>query len=121
MVVISATCLGSAMDTQEVELEERRSSNEPVVFLVQVVEDDRVGQDLVQELTAERSGLVAQRDRKQPHLTEPLDLLSVLMEERLAALLLSVALGGERIGMSSVRHGTSPLVGGRPSLVHMPG
>src|SRR5947209_6371820 len=54
------------------------------MLLVQVVQDDRVGIDAVQQLAALQPGNVAQGDGKQSHLTEPLYLLPVLMEQRLA-------------------------------------
>jgi serine protease Do len=47
---------------EQVQLVERRSPHEPMVLLVQAVEDLRVGQDAVEHLARLRSRVVAERD-----------------------------------------------------------
>jgi hypothetical protein len=90
---------------QQMELEEGRAADQPVVLLVQVVQDHRVGQDLIEELGALRPSLVAEGDRKQAHLPESLDLFSALMEERLTAFLAGLPIPQEWVRVSNLRHG----------------
>jgi hypothetical protein len=55
-----------------------------VVLLEEGVEDARVRQELVEELTALQPRLVSERDRYESQLGEALDLDAVLAQERLA-------------------------------------
>ena len=59
---------------QEVELVEGRPGDQPVVLLVERVEDHRVGEDLVEQPAALRLRLVGQADRQRPERPEALDL-----------------------------------------------
>ena len=75
---------------QQVELVEGRPGDQPVVLLVERVEDHRVGQDLVEEPAALRSGVRCQRDRQAAERAEALDLLAERRKLRLGGW----ALGG---------------------------
>ena len=59
---------------QEVELIEGGAGDEPVVLLVERVQDHRVGQDLVEELAALLARLGGQGDRQEAQAAESLDL-----------------------------------------------
>jgi hypothetical protein len=91
--------LGGVLVQQQVELVEGVAAHQPVVLLVEVVEDDRVGQRLVERLAARRTCLVIQCDRQVPDGVEGLDLHALLVQERLAGALAPVgaALRLERV------------------------
>jgi hypothetical protein len=57
-----------------------------MVLLVERMQDHRVGEDLVQELAADQASVLRQCDRKEPHGSEPLDLVAALVQERLTRL-----------------------------------
>ena len=62
---------------QQVELVEGRAGDQPVVLLVQRVQDHRVGEDLVEQLAALARAFVRQADRQAPERAERLDLGAV--------------------------------------------
>jgi hypothetical protein len=68
---------------EQVELVEGRPGDQPVVLLVQGIEDGRVGQNAVQELDTLRAGFRRKSDRHEAERAERLDLLAVLAEMRL--------------------------------------
>ncbi len=77
-----ALLLGVLVEEQ-VELVEGRPGDEPVVLLVERIEDHRVGEDLVQQSAALGAGGRLQRDGGEPERAEPLDLLAERREARL--------------------------------------
>src|SRR5713101_5934821 len=70
---------------QEMELVESRSAHEPMMFLVERVQDLRVREDLVQAPAGQQSGIIGKPQGKLTHGAEALDLLTALMNPRLAA------------------------------------
>src|SRR5262249_9029099 len=75
---------------QQMELIEGRASHQPVMLLVQRVEDLRIGQDLIEPLTRIQPGVVARPQGKPPHRAERLNLFPVLVQPPLASLKLSL-------------------------------
>lgn len=69
----------------EVERVEGRPAHEPVVLLVEGVQDLRVGEYAVQPLTGVHAGVVAEADRQLLERAERLGLLALLVQQRLAA------------------------------------
>ena len=78
--------LAGVLVQQQMQLVEGRPAHQPVVLLVQRVENLRVGQELVQALAGIHSRLVGERERELPHGPKCLDLLAVLVQPRLTAL-----------------------------------
>ena len=76
--------LGRVLVEQQVQLVEGRAAHEPVVLLVQRVQDLGVGEDPVEPLRRVEPRLRGQRDRELPHRAELLDLPALLMQQRLA-------------------------------------
>ena len=86
---------------QQVELVERRPPHEPMVLLVQGVEDLRVGEKLVQPLAGIEAGVVRQSEWKQPHGPNSWISCAVLMIQGLTA-----EFGAVRNGrLQSLSHG----------------
>jgi hypothetical protein len=75
--------LSGVLVEKKMELVEGRPRDKPVVFLVQGIEDGRVGQDAVQELDALHPGVRRKSDGHEAERSERLDLLAVLSEVRL--------------------------------------
>src|SRR5262249_31394524 len=75
----------SVLIEQKMELVECRPPHQPVMLLVERIQDLGVGEDLVQALAGQESSIVGETQRKLAHGAEALDLLTMLVRPRLAA------------------------------------
>ena len=71
---------------EEMQLVEGVPAHQPVMLLVQAVEDQAVAEDLVEQPAAHPPRLGCEADGEQPQRVELLDLIPALVEERLAGL-----------------------------------
>src|SRR5690349_2121302 len=69
---------------QQVELVERRSGDLPVMFLVEVIERDGIGEHAVQHLGVPEANVGVQSNGKSPYRAEGLHLAPMLMQLWLA-------------------------------------
>jgi hypothetical protein len=107
-------CAGSAHREHGVQLIERVAAHEPVVLLVEAVEDRGVGEDLIQELAAHLPRLTGETDRKTPQPVERLNFVTMLVQQRLTGLRTVVPSAPENVNLVNVvRHVRRPPFVGR--------
>ena len=88
---------------QQVQLVKRRSRDLPMVLLVQITQRDRIGEYLVEILHAFFTDVLSQRDGQLDQVPERLDLVRLLMRQRLGLVQNRVSVN------QSLRHECSPL------------
>jgi hypothetical protein len=76
--------LAGVLVEQQVELVKSCSAHQPMMFLIERVQDLRVAKDLIQALAGKKPHLVSKPQRELPHTAEGLNFLAVLVEPWLA-------------------------------------